>query len=294
MHGLRHEQGSWQAQSVAEADVVGWVAGEPVAAGDLEVYLAALGASDAGARLGLDVPAELTAGEHAERFSKAAALRTWGAKALLADRLFASEAARLGVGDVASLDDWLRALESAGELTVGEPDDGEALACYHANLYRFGQGEARRVRHLLVKDRNLAEKLAADARSSGAGLLARLAQERSIDEGSSAHGGDLGWVERGHLAGSFEEAIFAAVPGDVCGPVESGFGWHVFVVEEVRPARTRDFEECHAQIKQELVGDRRRSALRQWWSRRLAEAVSVPAGAEHPTDPGLPGSVHRH
>lgn len=213
---------------------------------------------------------------------------------LLADRLFRSEAARLGVGDPASPDDWARSLEASGELPAYTPSEDELLAYYRANLHRLGVAEARRVRHLLVAERELAEALAGQARSSGSEGLARLATAWSIDEGSAGRGGDLGWVLRGQWAGAFEEAIFAALPGEVSGPVGSQFGWHVFTVEEVRAARTPAFGECRAKLAQELTADRRRAGLRQWWARRLAEEVRVPAGAEHPLDPGLPGSVHRH
>ena len=323
---------------------VGWVCGEPVPASALEDYLAALAGSAAGARLGIGdlfgagagsgLPATCAhgAGSHragaehgasegttseqlGERFTKGHSLRAWALKSLLADRLLSVEAERLGVRDLGSAEEWLRALEAAGELAEagagGAPSEAETLACYQASQYRYTTREARRVRHLLVADKALAEELAreasGDARSGGPGdvaevgdrdgqvaRFARLAQEWSLDGGTRASGGDLGWVERGQLAGPVEDAIFSSSPGDIHGPVESSFGWHVVVVEAVRPASARPFPECRQEILEELAADRRRAALREWWARRLAEAVVVPAGAEHPRDPGLPGSVHRH
>ena len=305
---------------MAEA-VVGWVAGEAVEAPALDAYLMALGASAVGTRVGVD---ELAIGQPAQvgevrdgagvdgPFSKQRALRTWAAKGLLADRLLEREAARLGVADPTSLDQWVNALEAAGEISVGPPSLADALACYQASLHRYRAGEARRVRHLLVAERAAAEILAAEVASAevaGAGegapaaqaaggrvtiVLGDLASRCSLDEGSRGRRGDLGWVERGQFAGALEEVIFAATPGQLRGPVESPFGWHLLVVEAVRQARLRPFEECREEILVELAADRRREAVRQWWGRRLVEAVRVPAGAEHPVHPGLPGSLHRH
>lgn len=305
---------------MAEA-VVGWVAGEAVEAPALGAYLLALGGSAVGTRVGVD---ELAIGQPAQvgevrdgagvdgPFSKQRALRTWAAKGLLADRLLEREAARLGVADPTSLDQWVNALEAAGEISVGPPSLADALACYQASLHRYRAGEARRVRHLLVAERAAAEILAAEVASAevaGAGegapaaqaaggrvtiVLGDLASRCSLDEGSRGRRGDLGWVERGQFAGALEEVIFAATPGQLRGPVESPFGWHLLVVEAVRQARLRPFEECREEILVELAADRRREAVRQWWGRRLVEAVRVPAGAEHPVHPGLPGSLHRH
>jgi hypothetical protein len=304
--------------------VVGWVGGEAVEVPVLDAYLVALGTSTVGTRVGVD---ELATRQRAEvggaggdgggatSFSKESALRSWAAKSLLADRLLQQEAARLGVADPTSLDQWVGALEAAGEISIDPPGEADALACYRAGLHRYRAKAARRVRHLLVAERAVAEKLAGEVAKSGtapagapvgvgpgaspggagaAAALGELASRWSLDEGSRGRGGDLGWVEPGQLAGGLEEVIFRATPGELEGPVESPFGWHLIVVEAVRPEGLRPFEDCREEIRADLARDRRREAFRRWWSCRLAEEVRVPAGAEHPLHPGLPGSVHRH
>lgn len=267
--------------------VVGWVAGEPVPAPELDAYISELARSKVGIRLGVDaVPEEA-----------AAAVRAWAAKGLLADRLLEAEAARLGVGEPGSPEAWAGALLASGEILVEAPSDSEALACYRANQPRYRTAEARWVRHLVLAKKETADALASDVLASGTSAaigLARLAGQWSLDEGTRGRGGELGWVVRGQLAGAFEELAFAARPGELCGPVETSFGWHLLVVLGIRPARLRPFDECREEILAELAADRRRAALRHWWGRRLAEAVTVPAGAEHPHCPGLPGSAHRH
>lgn len=284
--------------------VVGWVAGQAVPAPALDAYISELARSKVGVRVGVDAmpegadaaPDPLGDGE-VEARSKSAAVRAWAAKGLLADRLLEAEAARLGVGEPGSPEAWAGALLASGEIRLEAPSHHEALACYRANQHRYRTAEARWVRHLVVAEKRTADGLASDILASGTSAeaaLARLAGQWSLDDGTRGRGGELGWVVRGQFAGAFEELAFAALPGELCGPVETSFGWHLLVVESVRPARLRPFDECREEILAELAEDRRRVALRCWWGRRLAEAVRVPVGAEHPLCPGLPGSAHRH
>jgi hypothetical protein len=277
-------------EGTEDGTVVGWVAGTPVRASALDGYVVQLVSSPVGARLGLGAGARPHTVDGDDK-CRAGTIRTWATKALLVDRLLAAEAVRLGVAEPYSPKDWMDRLEAAGELCVRTATNAEALACYRANHHRYRLPEARRVRHVLLADRCSAERLVAGTDPEG---LADVALSESLDDGSRALGGDLGWVERGQLAGALEETVFTASPGEIYGPVGSSFGWHVLLVDAVRPARTRPFDECRAEILAELDHDRRLMALREWWERRLAEAVTVPAGTEHPLSPGLPGTAHRH
>jgi hypothetical protein len=273
----------------AEAAVLGSVGGAVVAEPELAAHLAELAASTVGMRLGLRPSPDETVAEAGQ--SRANAIRSWGTRSLLLDRLVALEAARLGVARPGSPDNWVDCLQAAGELRLSPPSEPEALRCYRANNYRYRVAEARRVRHVLLSDRHMAERVYQEA--TGAGELADLAAQ-SLDAGTRARGGDLGWVERGQLTGALEESIFSAEPHRVNGPIESHFGWHVLVVDAVRPAYVRPFAECKGEILSELASDRRQAAWREWWHRRVAEAITVPDGSLDVLAPGLPGTSHRH
>jgi peptidyl-prolyl cis-trans isomerase SurA len=59
-------------------------------------------------------------------------------------------------------------------------------------------------------------------------------------DGSAAQGGDLGWVSPGETVPEFEKAMNALQPGEMSGPVQSSFGWHLIQVLE---RRTTDVSE---------------------------------------------------
>ena len=63
--------------------------------------------------------------------------------------------------------------------------------------------------------------------------FSELAQENSDDTGSAQNGGDLGYVSEGQMVESFETALFDLEPGEVSEPVESEFGYHIIVREDV-------------------------------------------------------------
>ncbi|HSK24529.1 MAG TPA: peptidylprolyl isomerase [Egicoccus sp.] len=90
--------------------------------------------------------------------------------------------------------------------------------------------ETRTVRHILVETEPEAEAIVAEL-ADGADF-ATLAQERSTDPGSGAQGGDLGPAPRGSYVPEFEDAVWDAEVGEVVGPVESQFGFHVLEVTE--------------------------------------------------------------
>jgi peptidyl-prolyl cis-trans isomerase D len=124
---------------------------------------------------------------------------------------------------------------------------------------RYVSTERRRARHILIEAgaddaaaRGKAEQLA--TRAKGGEDFATLASENSDDPGSKAQGGDLGWATRESFVAPFSEALFAMAAGEVRGPIQTQFGYHVIRLEEVDAAHQRSFEE----VRDELEADFRR------------------------------------
>lgn len=122
----------------------------------------------------------------------------------------------------------LRALRKAiGEkLTATEgAEDTEATTLY---------ADAR---HILVETEEEALDVI-EALNAGESFAA-LAQAVSTDTGSGANGGELDWTAVSGFVEPFANAIRAAEIGEIVGPVESEFGFHIIQVraKEDRPAQ---------------------------------------------------------
>lgn len=120
---------------------------------------------------------------------------------------------------------------------------------------RFSSTEERRAAHILIPfgaDKAAARKKADEllAQIRGGGDFAQLAKEQSSDTGSKAQGGDLGWVRKGMMVPPFEEALYTiAKTGEVVGPVETDFGWHLVKLEEIKPAAVRSYDDAAVQAE---------------------------------------------
>ena len=150
----------------------------------------------------------------------------------------------------------------------------EVRQVYEQNPGRFATPEERRARHILISvPQGASDEAKAAAKAKAAELLeqakaapdrfAELARAHSQDPGSAKDGGDLGFLVRGATKQPFDDALFAMKEGEVAGPVETEFGYHLIKLEEVRGGTPQPFEQVRASIESELK--------RQRASKRFAE-----------------------
>lgn len=117
--------------------------------------------------------------------------------------------------------------------------------------------------HILVETEEKANEL--KAQLDAGGDFAELAKANSIDTGSGAAGGELGWFGTGVMVKPFEDAVIAAEVGKVTGPVQTDFGWHLILVRETRVAANPTLddlrEELAAEIETKAIEDHLKSVL---------------------------------
>ncbi len=77
-----------------------------------------------------------------------------------------------------------------------------------------------------------ADSLLAEIRKGGD--FEQIAKRESMDPGSKATGGDLGWNRRGAMVPEFERMMFALNPGQVGPVIETPFGYHIIRVDRVQ------------------------------------------------------------
>ena len=157
------------------------------------------------------------------------------------------------------------------------PDEAALRQRYEEQRERFSQQDERLASHILVRvedgaddatvaaAREKAAGIAAQAKAPGADFAA-IAQANSDDSGSSAAGGDLGWIGRGAMTGSFEDALFAMQPGQVSDPVRTDFGWHVIQLREARSGQTQSFKDAREALAAEFVETNRDRAVSEFTS----------------------------
>jgi peptidyl-prolyl cis-trans isomerase SurA len=89
-----------------------------------------------------------------------------------------------------------------------------------------------------ARARAKADSLLAEIRKGGD--FEQIAKRESMDPGTKALGGDLGWNRRGSgLVPEFERVMFSLNPGEVSGVVETAFGYHIIRVDRVQAAEVK-------------------------------------------------------
>lgn len=112
----------------------------------------------------------------------------------------------------------------------------QVQAYYKANAAQFKLTAPEvNARHILVKSQALAKSIL--AKLQGGANFAQLAKRYSIDTGSAAQGGDLGWFTASQMVAPFSKAAFSTPVGHYA-IAHSQYGWHVIQVLGTEAAGT--------------------------------------------------------
>ena len=125
-------------------------------------------------------------------------------------------------------------------------------------------GEELKARHILLKtppsDSVGTDTLRVKARMDSikkaisGGLDFKVAARMFSEDGSSAaDSGNLDWFQWGRMVDEFQEAAWAAKPGQLVGPVRTNYGYHLILVEDRRPIANRaSYDDMKDNIKSQL------------------------------------------
>ncbi|MEN2982119.1 MAG: peptidylprolyl isomerase [Thermus sp.] len=105
-------------------------------------------------------------------------------------------------------------------------------------------------RHILLPTLEAAKE-ALSRLQAGEGF-AQVAQALSQDPGSKDQGGSLGCEPQGTYIPAFEKALLALRPGEVSGPVGTEFGFHLILLEGVRPPGRKPLEEVREALEAQV------------------------------------------
>lgn len=152
---------------------------------------------------------------------------------------------------------------------------------YKENMGRYERPEERHARHILIKvdakasaddkakAKAKAEAVLAQVKQNSAGF-AEVAKRESQDVGSAGEGGDLGFRTRSTPSTAFDDTLFGMKSGDIAGPVETQFGFHLIKLEEIKAGTVRPLEE----VRTEITEDVKKSGVGRLYAEKAEEFSS--------------------
>ena len=115
-----------------------------------------------------------------------------------------------------------------------------------------GNGTQYRLSQILVS--NETDALDLIRRIQKGELFGKLAQEYSMDQGSKAQGGSLGWVMPGQVIAPVAAAIPNLAKGAITQtPIQTQSGWVILKLDDKRAFKIPSLDEAKPQIRQALV-----------------------------------------
>ncbi|MEQ8831016.1 MAG: peptidylprolyl isomerase [Alphaproteobacteria bacterium] len=184
-------------------------------------------------------------------------------------RVVSAKAREEGVQDLPEIQERMRQAENEliyQYFLINEAEarvsDAEVQKAYDDWVAQQPGGEEIKTRHILVETEEEARDII--QKVTDGTPFADLAKEVSMDSGSAAKGGDLGWLARGETVEPFENAAFALQPNTFTGdPVQSQFGWHVILVDERREITPPSYEELAPRFRQQLAEQHVRAVIEE-------------------------------
>lgn len=152
-------------------------------------------------------------------------------------------------------------------------EDNELRAYYEDHKDEYRLPTRFRIRELVLAKGATAEEQAG-ARKKLEAIQAELKAGKAFEDlakadsssPSKATGGDLGWMNKGFLRASIEEAAVRLKPGQVSAPIETDKDLYLIQLIALEDAPVKDFTEVKAKILEKLQEPKAQNAIEQYLS----------------------------
>ena len=150
-----------------------------------------------------------------------------------------------------------------------QPTDEQTRAEYEkikAQQTENGQKMEYKVRHILIKvdptadpkkakaAEQKAKAIVAELNKANGKNFAKLASAKSDDQGTKAQGGELDWTDGSNLVKEFTDTMVKMEKGSYTKvPVKTRFGYHIILLEDVRPMAFPPYDQVKDRVQQELI-----------------------------------------
>jgi peptidyl-prolyl cis-trans isomerase C len=152
------------------------------------------------------------------------------------------------------------------------PTEQESKEYYEKNRSQYAMPESVHLHHILLKTDEEAKK-ALDRVKKGE-KFADVAAQVSICP-SKAKGGNLDWLPKGSLVKEIEDVAFTMKNGEIKGPVQSKFGYHVLLMEDKKPAQESSYDQVKDYIIEQLKFQKQQEQYE-----KLAESLRKKMGVQ--------------
>jgi len=113
-----------------------------------------------------------------------------------------------------------------------------------------------KLRHILVEEEQAAKDIIAALQGKKT-TFDEAAKKDSIDPGSGANGGDLGWSPSSAYVPEFAQAVENLKKGEMTtAPVQTQFGWHIIQLDDARAVSVPDLDDVKPQLEEMLRRDK--------------------------------------
>jgi parvulin-like peptidyl-prolyl isomerase len=141
-------------------------------------------------------------------------------------------------------------------------NDEQVKAYYDKNKAQYGTPETRAVRHVLVKEKALADDLYAQLKAGG--NWNAIAKKHSQDPASKNQGGKM-TATKGQLVPEFEQTAFTIGDNGISKPVKTQYGWHIIqALGPVKKSQSTPFAQVQEAIRQQLLQENRNKEMEKW------------------------------
>jgi peptidyl-prolyl cis-trans isomerase C len=173
--------------------------------------------------------------------------------------VIAEEAIKQGLDKTPEVTEQVAALKQAVLASAyvqgfinNNPVSEDRLKAEYERIKATVTGTEYKARHILVEKEAEAKDIIAKLKVDP-GAFEKLAKERSLDAGSKAQGGELGWFDLSAIAPEFGAATSKLEKGKFTEtPVQTQFGYHVILLEDSKPIEAPPLEEVKPRLSQQL------------------------------------------
>lgn len=148
--------------------------------------------------------------------------------------------------------------------------ENEAEDYYNKRRNHYKTESRVRVAQIVVRDLAMAKKV--EARLNAGEDFALVAARVSIGP-EARHGGDLGFITRQIMPEPLDKTIFKLPVNKISPIVQSSYGFHIFKVLEIQPARIGNFTDVKKHIIADIRSQKEESAFISWIASLKLKAV---------------------